>query len=337
MRYYSGFEESFYYAYVHGKAGFDHGSPVTTEKLTDCVIKLSDIEATDLAGAGISPVPTSGPGCLTPNTRVKTTYHILVGENVNRYKQEGIVRHGWSGRISPGSLHLIGSGIYMSTPEFTFLQLATVLPLKLMALAGCALCASYYLDPKTEEIKKRDPITTVERIAEFLDGAKGVRGVNTAKNALKLVANGAESPQEVNLYLMMALPPSLGGRGIEGLKLNYLVNPKAEDAGVLDRSDRKFFRIDMGNPDLQKGAEYLGKDHEKTVDEDRERQNALLALGHTVLQAKYADLTDVVKSERLANQLTRILGVEQKELTPSEEQARKDLRDELFGVKRVQL
>ncbi|MBR2683553.1 MAG: hypothetical protein IKE22_09850, partial [Atopobiaceae bacterium] len=129
MRYYSGFEESFYYAYTHGGAGFAAARPVTMDVLTDCVTSPEQIEAIDLAGAGVSPVPTSGPGCLRPDTTAMPTHHVLVSNNKNRHKREGIVRHCWSGRISTNSLCLVGSGVYMSTPEFTFLQLATVLPL----------------------------------------------------------------------------------------------------------------------------------------------------------------------------------------------------------------
>ena len=135
----------------------------------------------------------------------------------------------------------------------------------------------------------------------------------------------------------MSLQPALGGRGIDGLKLNYVIDVKDTDAGIVDRADRRFARIDMGVPDQNAGAEYLGKHHERQVDADRNRLIFLLAKGERVLQAKYADLSDPVKANRLANQLERILGRGSDEPTPSEMLAREKLSNTLFGAGRMQI
>ncbi|MBR1829658.1 MAG: hypothetical protein IJ781_09155 [Atopobiaceae bacterium] len=206
-----------------------------------------------------------------------------------------------------------------------------------LVLVGCALCASYTLDPKTEKVRGREPITSVERLSCFLKGASGIHGVARARRALRQVADGAESPQEINMFLMMSLQPALGGRGIDGLKLNYVIDVKDTDAGIVDRADRRFARIDMGVPDQNAGAEYLGKHHERQVDADRNRLIFLLAKGERVLQAKYADLSDPVKANRLANQLERILGRGSDEPTPSEMLAREKLSNTLFGAGRMQI
>ncbi|MDO5120153.1 MAG: hypothetical protein Q4D48_08700 [Coriobacteriales bacterium] len=337
MRYYSGFDEAFYYAYRKGRQAFLRAESIYTPHLSDCASRAADIAGIDLETPGILPAPAMGPGCLHPNKDGLPVRHVLVAQNGNRHDCKGLARHGWSAPLAPKSIVRVGPGIYMSTPEFTFLQLANVLPHLPLVLAGFALCSSYYIDPQTRKVTQRSPISSVAELQTYLNRCRGSRGVKRGRAALRCVTDGAESPQEVNQFLLMSLPVDMGGHGIEGLEMNYTVRVEDADRGVLDRPDRTSFRIDMGCKELKKGAEYLGKDHESTVDEDRERLNSLMALGHQVLQVKYADLTNPTKCARLARQLARLLNIELPELTPAQELARANLADELFGMGRLVL
>lgn len=334
MNYYSGFDESYLYAYQKGAELFRRARTPDIVRLSDCAATKRDIETLNLEALGVEVPNPSVPGCIRPTDASSASHHMLVANNGNRHRCVGVSRHGWSSRIPAGSFVQIAPDVFVSSPEFTFLQLATTMSTAELALAGCTLCSSFCIERATGAIVRREPVTSVERIGTFLDQCSGIRGINAARKGLRYVANGAESPQEINLYLLLSLPPELGGAGIEGLRFNYLVEAKANEAACLDRSDRKAFRIDLGVPELHKGVEYQGKQHEGTVDADRERQNALLALGEQVLQVKYADLVDPAKCRRLVAQVSRLLGVESPKLTPAQKVARDELVDLLFGPAR---
>ena len=334
MRYFAGFAESFYYAYSRGRQAFERAMPAHVANLDGCASRTEDIELIGLEERGLPSAPPSGPGSLGMGMAGR---HPLVSGFGNRHKMDGVARHTWNSPISPGSFVIISSGIYVSTPEFTFLQLSRVASPITLALVGCALCASYRIDGRTGKIVERQPITSVERIRLFLEQAKGVYGKRGALHSLGFVADGAESPQEVNLYLLAALPLALGGAGIEGLRLNYAVTVEEGDSAIVDRPTRKRFRIDMGVPERCAGAEYLGKHHDLQQDKDRNRLNALLAKGQHVLQAKYRDISDPLYAERLINQLAAVVSQDAPVRTPSEELAHARLMDALFGWGRLQL
>ena len=332
MRYFAGFAESFYYAYTHGAGAFTHVA--TVADLQGCASRAEDIRSIGLEGRGLWAAPASGPGGLGEGMAGR---HPLVRGSGNRHGCDGITRHNWNSPIPPGSFALVSSGVYVSTPEFTFLQLSRVLPPVTMALVGCALCASYRLDVTTGAIARCEPLTSVERMRSFVEVASGVYGKRKASRLLDYVADGAESPQEVNLFLLASLPLDLGGAGMEGLLLNYEVGIGDGEKDLVDRATRTSFRIDMGVPALEAGAEYLGKHHDLQQDEDRARLNALMAMGHRVLQVKYGDICDVTHADKFVKQLGAVLGRQPTVRTPAQELARSALVDELFGADRLQL
>ena len=334
LRYFAGFAESFYYAYVHGPQAFKASSSPQITCLDGCVSKTTDIEKIGLEHYGLFPAPATGPGTLKPDMAGR--HPLVVGEG-NRHGCFPVTRHAWNSPIPPKAFALIGSGVYVSTPEFTFLQLTRELSETESVLVGCALCASYRLDVQTGQIVRCEPLCTVDSLRAFVDGAHGVRGKRTARRTIDLIAEGAESPQEINMYLLARLPLDLGGAAIKDLKLNYGIEVDRRDAPILDRATRTSFRIDMGVPSCRAGVEYLGKHHEQQQDNDRERQNALLAKGQRILQVKYQDISNPVLAERLICQLAALLGEEVPERTPSQKAANAHLLNDLFGVGRLQL
>ena len=333
MRYYASDIDSFLYYQRNGRWAVEHAQIAEVSSIEDCVSHPSDLFRLDLDAAGLR-VPWSGmPGSLCPMAGESGKRHVLVSGSVNRHRCNGLSRNLWGGPVPPGSFAQIGTDVYASTPGFCFLQLARRLTLAQLVLVGCSLCGGYYVSPQSEVVL-RSPVTSTDEIGAYLDGAKGVRGLGLARRALSLVADGAESPQEVNSYLLTCLPKELGGCGVGKLSLNYVIPVEPEDAAILDKPERKAFRIDMGDPLAHVGSEYLGKGHERTAEEDRARLNALTAKGEKILQVKYCDLVDPRLSERHAQQLAQLLGVSLSERTLAEEEALGRLRSFLFGSDR---
>ena len=330
MRYFCGHVEAFFYAYCKGREAYETARLVDVSRLEDCVSRLDDIAKVDLAASGIRPPEPMERGCLANLGPNVGKHHVLVSGNAYRGASEGVVRHRWNTLIPRGGLYLVGSGIYMPSPEFIFLQLAGSLTDVQLALVGCWMCGKYRIgqDGLLESVQ---PLTTPSRLEVFLREAKGAYGLLRAKRVLKLVAAGTESPNETAMYAFTCFPRSLGGQGAPKATLNYVIKCVPEDAGILDRQNRTSWRIDMCWPELRKGVEYLGKQHAKTFTEDRERMNSLIAKKYAILQYEYKDLVDVRGRKRRMEQICRLLDMEKHALTPKEIKAQEQLEEELFG------
>lgn len=335
MRYFSCLSESFYYAYLNGPDPFANCT-VDNPSLTECVTTVDELGVVDLSHYGIEIPPLEGPGSLGPlGLSDGKRHHALVRGGSNQHPARNIVRHQWTSRMPARSFALVGPGIYVSVPEFTFLQLASRLGFERLVQVGCSLCSSYMISPGTNCIIQRPPLTSPERLSRYLDEARGVRGISAARRALRFIGAGAESPQETNLYLLLRLDKTNGGCGIPGLRFNYEIPVRSGQEALVDRPTRQSFRIDVGIPDEHVGLEYLGKFHDMQVDADRERLNALTAMGERVLQVKFTDLVDPVQADRLCRQFSQLIGAEPARLGPSEQVVRAALLDSLFGAGRL--
>lgn len=106
---------------------------------------------------------------------------------------------------------------------------------------------------------------------------RGLRGVRNAGRAIELSAPEAESPPESRLRVLLALA------GLQPV-------PQYE---IHDPVGRFVARVDLAFPAQRLALEYDGRDVHQRDDvftHDRRRQNALVALGWTVLRFTAADL-----------------------------------------------
>lgn len=234
-----------------------------------------------------------------------------------------------------GSLLVAGNGILVCSPEFSLVQLASALPPTEFIRWACALCASYRIGERG--IEECEPVTSVARVGAFLEGCYGHRGAGRCRRLLRYVRDGARSPKEVELHLLLGLPARLGGYGLGGDVLNWRLDLGAEDAAIADRPDRRWAEVDLAWPGAAVGLEYQGREHEGTVETDRRRLNMLAALGVQVLQVDAAQVSDQALFDRTAWQLARLLGREVPEPTDEWRAARGELREVLLGAGHVRM
>ena len=335
MKYFCGHMEAFFYAYRMGREAFDAAKVASITRIDDSLHRLDTFGLADLSSAGIRPPQAMEPGCLCNVGHDVGKHHVLVSGSVSRRASDTVVRHRWNTPIPHGGLLLVGSGIYMSSPEFIYLQLAGMLSDVQLALVGCWMCGKYRItiDESTgkEALQSVSPLTSPERLATFLGQAKGAYGLMRARRVLSLVAANTESPTETDMYAMTCFPRLLGGQGAPKATLNHEIKVVPEDAGILDRQNRTSWRIDMCWPELRKGVEYLGKQHATTPGEDRERMNSLVAKKYSILQYEYKHLVDERGRKRRIEQVCRLLGMESHESTSKEIKMQEQLDEELFG------
>lgn len=102
----------------------------------------------------------------------------------------------------------------VASPELLFLELAGKLSTHRLILLGLQLCSHPPGIPSMA-------ITTKQKLNTFISKASGHRGHRKAIQAVKYVENGSASVMESLAYMILILPHSLGGYGLNGAVFNY--------------------------------------------------------------------------------------------------------------------
>lgn len=136
---------------------------------------------------------------------------------------------------------------------------------------------------KTHAVE-RPPLTTVEKLRQFAQDNRHIRGSKLALRALKYVANCARSPEEARLAIVMLLPHNLGGYNRGPLLMDYRI----DGAANYRKCDAFLLRGRVA-------VEYNSSKYHVTpadVERDSERTNELAALGIPVVNISREELRD---------------------------------------------
>ena len=174
---------------------------------------------------------------------------ILVSCKANMRKSQNLSPRIWSGKHPSRSFYKIAQGLYVSTPEATFLQLGKESSLIQLITIGYELCGSYGLSAQSDSgFLRREPRSNPQLIERYLEKCDGIHGVKAAKRASSYIAKGSASPMESLLSMLLCLPPSLGGFGLPRPELNFPIETNA--GGIMMR------RCDLYWPDQRFALEY---------------------------------------------------------------------------------
>ena len=332
-RAYVGYSTSILYWLKNGMDDADRENVVHATSLGNAAYRLHDVEAADLGSYGLEASTARGwpehkHKGIKPKKPVPDgpAYHLLVPRGVDHNRLDGVERHVWQSHIPNNSFFKKNQFLYISTPEFSFLQLAGLLSQQQLILVGYWLCAKYRIREDGLTIPV-EPITSVEKISAYLDDAEGCYGARKARRALAWVVDNARSVQEVNTSMLASLPLYMGGYGFGKPVINARINAGDLDESTLDRGDRKYFEIDLYWPKKRAGLEYDGADHlyPDQVRKDKRRLNCLLANDIRLLSVMYDQLADEDVRKRTMNQLARLLDL------PNRDPDKK-ARDALLGL-----
>lgn len=125
------------------------------------------------------------------------------------------------GPFHPRSFMRIEDGLYVSTPEMAFCEMASVLSLERLIALGLELCGTYRR-ASTFGLARYDaiPLTSPGALASFIEKSPQFKGVKKARRALPLILAGSASPRESVLAMLLCLPYSLGGYGLPHPTMN---------------------------------------------------------------------------------------------------------------------
>lgn len=142
----------------------------------------------------------------------------------------GVRTHVWGGPLTSGAFLTCGDGIYLSSPEFVFLQMATLVDVIGLAQLGMELCGHYRLQDG-QVVYQMPQLTSVERIGSFLSRMVGAPGARKAQEALRHMTDRSRSPAETALCLLLCLPTRTGGYALPVPSLEEPPTEGGDDSG----------------------------------------------------------------------------------------------------------
>ena len=155
----------------------------------------------------------------------KCKVDLLIRDVNSASTRANVALHICNSKVLPSMLLPIGADLkgFVTSPEFTYLQVASKLDFIGTILAGSALCSDYFLNHDGHggvSQRQNGPLTNRAAIAKFLATQERKRGIVPAKRALQHIVEKARSPREASLALLLCLPYNLGGFNLGTVQLN---------------------------------------------------------------------------------------------------------------------
>lgn len=237
--------------------------------------------------------------------------HLVVGLHASRRAFEGVVCHTWEGRLPDQAFWRTGRArdIYVSTPEFAFLQMAPSHTTTHLIARGFEACGSFW--PTERDVRgfgTRDALTTPDALGRMLHKMEAAQGVRKARQAVRHVLAGAASPMEAALAMLLCLPCSMGGYGLPHPCLNRSVEVPLK---YRDRIAQRFFSCDLFWDGARLDVEYdSSMFHAGPQDlvRDSIRRDALALLGISVITVTSGQIHDVDRFDGVARLIAKRLG-----------------------------
>lgn len=254
---------------------------------------------------------------------------VLVVSQKDRRTRRDVACHLYrngAGGISEAAVHHIFGEIYVVGVPLCALQAAERMSFRECVEYYYELCGCYRMPLDSgESYAECRPATSVEELRDFFAANSGARGVATARRAIEYVRNGARSPMETALIMMIVMPKKEGGLGIRGVEMDYRI-PVSKYASRLTRSRNLY--CDIFVPSAGLTIEYGGRVHEEVHRRarDNERTNALRAMGYDVIDVSRENLFDRDGFERTIAAIGKKVGVRPSRLPGDFAERQEDLR-----------
>ena len=201
---------------------------------------------------------------VLPGRRRKGTpemFHIIRPEGAAHLNRPHVVVHRM--KLHDDEITTV-DGIPVTTPERTWLDMAELLTVDEVVAMGDS-CVRV---PRPDLEGRDAPHCTISDLQRMIDRHKGKRGIRKAKEAIKLIRVGADSPQETMLRLAIVRA---------GLPEPGLNRP------IITADGARHHEPDLSYPKYRIGIEYEGEHHgdDEQIVRDIARSERYAALGWT--------------------------------------------------------
>ena len=280
---------------------------------------------------------------LRPLSGATLPLHVLVASTAGRHPSPKAVAHLAQRDLPDGSFFSLAPGVFCSSPELVALQMAEYASdLELLMLVD-ELCGHYGVQPRSSKglVKRRDPLTTIDKIRDFIDRMGPCRGGAKLRRALMQARERSGSPRESKTVHRLEFCPRIGGYGLEVVGLNDPVLVERADAALGEAQGRirKPDIMLLAPADVPVGAipfrgcalDYQGEYHRDEVQQgkDTNRRNELLACGIKPYEIEKEHYDDPDYLDWLVSSIRRDLGIEEPCLSTRAREARRARRERL--------
>lgn len=254
----------------------------------------------------------------------------MVGSSAKAQRSKEHVCRVLKAPVISGMFCKIAENAYVTSPEMSFVQMATRLSLIELIQLGMELCGTYAPCPYADRFDERQPVTTKRKLLSFCKRAKGIRGATTASKALRWIVDNSNSPAETSLVLFLCLPVRMGGYGFDFPDMNP-TTPLGKRASNL-----------FGYPKMRCDLHWVGKRTVVEYDSDQEhltsqsatkdasRRNVLGYKDVEVITVRKHMIASPSSFDAVVRQLARALGRRLRPRDMEFTKARSDLRYALF-------
>lgn len=242
-------------------------------------------------------------------SHIPQPYHFSTTSRDKRHMPHA-VGHLLTGKPKGKAFCRIDHGLYASSPELCFVQLAQQLSFHELVRSGNVLCGRFRLNPDAEnKLESRSPITSKRRIESFLRANPGLTGAKSARRALQWIVEGAASPPEAFLSMVFGLPFRQGGFQLPNPAANQRIEPTQRAREIAQRKtlvpDILFahakLAIEYDSTAEHTGADQLAKDARKRL--------ALEADGYQVITVTAQQIGRVGEMQHIARQAYKRMGL----------------------------
>lgn len=240
-------------------------------------------------------------------------YHCLVPSRSDKRNLANVITHVSSIQYSQGSFVQVAHGIYISSPELCFIQLARDSEQERLIFDGYLLCSKFAFAHETPSeqggLPKRDPVTSTKSIERYLAANSNLPGSAPARKALAHVIDNAASPAEIQTAMRLSTPCRLGGFGLPKPVLNQRIDLSSRARKFASRS---YHEADLCWPDAKLILEYdSDREHlnPTTHAEDAIKRGVLEEMGYQVIVVTNLQLRSTEEMGKVAQRIAHRLGV----------------------------
>ncbi|MBQ3386609.1 MAG: hypothetical protein IJG53_04725 [Eggerthellaceae bacterium] len=186
----------------------------------------------------------------------------LLFSGAGRSRAAAVLAHATNLPLPAGSLLQLSEHVVITSPELTFALVARKKDVRHLALMASELCGTYIPTPPGLPLGSRQPLTSTTQLQAVLTDLYP-RQTAAPLIAAHLAFDGAASPMEAKLALLLSLPTRLGGYGLPRPQLNRPFSLSSEAQLVYPHSP---CRLDLSWPGASLDVEYDGSGDEHSGD-----------------------------------------------------------------------
>lgn len=265
---------------------------------------------------------------------------IVTNDRVGHAPSKSLIRHAGRGEVPSGSLCQIGDGLFVFSPSYCVLQIASIavrlvspevearFAVVVVAKVASEMCGQYTI-VGNGGIRQRTPLVTVGELAALSLEIQGVSGAALLRKVIPWVVANTRSPKETDLCLLLVLPAEFGGYGLPRPLSNFDIDVRRVRSGFF--AGWKKCNVDLYWGQAKLVVEYDSREfHEdqgcEKVNQDEARAAALRELGYTVITITRNELYSARQFRSKAAAIAEALAAELPKQTPEFEVANKTLR-----------